>query len=481
MVDRLPSLRTRQRVSLRIVLLAAAVLAVAVLRPAAATSPVVTSITPSGGPTTGSTFVSITGSGFTGATTVSFGGAIAFPVFVSDVAVTVFSPPHAAGPAAVQVNTPSGTSPVTAFATFTYGSVGSNAFVSGVSPATGSAAGNTAVSIFGGGFTGATTVTFGGVPAAFVVNNDASISALSPAHAAGTVDVVVFTPLGVTPNTVADNFTYTGGAFVSAVTPSGGPAVGGTLVFISGGGFTGATSVTFGGIAAIPVVTSDSSITVIAPAHPAGTVDVIVFTPLGPSANTAADNYVYGQGPAVTGVSPSSGPASGGTSVVITGSGFLGATSVTFGSTTVAGSVVSDTTIVVTSPAHAAGAVSVRVTTPLGTSADSAANVFTYGSATTVYTLYFRWSVVVWNGVDGADILTALKGQESPDNPATNNVSGVVTAVYRYNNPQQHFEGFFPNGAGIPGANDFATFSKGLSYWVASNGPGTVTWTSPMG
>src|SRR6185503_13297430 len=149
-----------------------------------------------------------------------------------------------------------------------------------------------------------------------------------------------------------DNFTYTGGAFVTGVTPAGGPSIGGTLVFISGGGFTGATSVTFGGIGAIPVVTGDSSITVIAPAHSAGTVDVIVFTPLGPSANTAADDYVYGQGPSITGVSPNSGPAGGGTSVVITGSGFLGATSVTFGSTAVTGSVVSDATIVVTSPAH---------------------------------------------------------------------------------------------------------------------------------
>jgi hypothetical protein len=476
MVDQITSLlRSRKWVSLKLALPAAAILAVVMLQPAAAVSPTVTGVTPGGGPSSGGTLVSITGSGFTGAMSVSFGGTIALPVFVSDVTVTVFSPPHVPGAVAVQVTTPSGTSPVTAFGTFVYGS---GAFISAISPTSGTVAGNTLVSIIGGGFTGASGVTFGGSPAAFVVNSDVSISALSPAHTPGTFDVVVVTPLGLTANTPSDDFTFTGGPFVTGLTPAGGPASGGTAVFISGGGFTGATAVTFGGVAAIPLVTGDSSITVLAPPHVPGTVDVIVFTPLGSSANTLADDYVYGLGPTVTGVSPNTGPATGGTSVVITGSGFLGTTSVAFGATAVSGSVVSDTTIVVTSPAHASATVSVRVTTPLGTSADTTADNFTFGNVTASYTLYFRWSVVVWNGVDSADILTALKGQETPDNPATNNVSAIVTAIYRYNNPQQRFEGFFPGGAGIPGANDFSTFSKGQSYWVASNGPGTITWTA---
>ena len=40
-------------------------------------------------------------------------------------------------------------------------------------------------------------------------------------------------------------------------------------------------------------------------------------------------------GPAITGISPSSGPFTGGTVVTITGSGFTGATSVKFGTTSV--------------------------------------------------------------------------------------------------------------------------------------------------
>jgi hypothetical protein len=45
---------------------------------------------------------------------------------------------------------------------------------------------------------------------------------------------------------------------------------------------------------------------------------------------SAADQFTY-IGPLVTGIAPTSGPAVGGTSVTITGSGFTGATVVNFG------------------------------------------------------------------------------------------------------------------------------------------------------
>ena len=68
--------------------------------------------------------------------------------------------------------------------------------------------------------------------------------------------------------------------------------------------------------------------------------------------------------PAVTGINPSSGPEAGGTTVMITGSRFTGATDVRFGSTSVATlSVDSDTQITAVSPAGS-GTVDVTVTTP---------------------------------------------------------------------------------------------------------------------
>ncbi len=84
--------------------------------------------------------------------------------------------------------------------------------------------------------------------------------------------------------------------------------------------------------------------------------------------------------PRVTGLTLSSGPAAGGTSVTITGTGFTGATSVRFGGTQWYDFTVdSDTSITATSPpAEAADTVHVTVTTLGGTSTTSSADRFTY-------------------------------------------------------------------------------------------------------
>ena len=83
--------------------------------------------------------------------------------------------------------------------------------VTAVSPSTGLAAGATPVTVSGWNLTGATAVTFGGTAAtAVTVVNSTTITATSPAHAAGTVDVQVTTPRGVSPVAgVSDNFIYT--------------------------------------------------------------------------------------------------------------------------------------------------------------------------------------------------------------------------------------------------------------------------------
>src|SRR5581483_9294508 len=82
--------------------------------------------------------------------------------------------------------------------------------------------------------------------------------------------------------------------------------------------------------------------------------------------------------PIVTGIDPSSGDPAGGTSVVISGSGFSGATDVGFGAADAADmSVDSDSQITAVSPAGS-GTVDVTVITPAGTSETSAADQFTY-------------------------------------------------------------------------------------------------------
>lgn len=79
---------------------------------------------------------------------------------------------------------------------------------------------------------------------------------------------------------------------VDSVTPDDGDDGGATAVTISGVGFTGATSVAFGGVAATSVVVvNDTTITCVTPAHAAGAVAVVVTTPEG--VGTLAAGFTY--------------------------------------------------------------------------------------------------------------------------------------------------------------------------------------------
>ena len=84
------------------------------------------------------------------------------------------------------------------------------------------------------------------------------------------------------------------GPQVTALSPANGPAIGGTVVTITGLNFTGTTAVTFGALPAASFsVDSDTQITATSPAAILGIVDVRVITPDGASANTPADDYNY--------------------------------------------------------------------------------------------------------------------------------------------------------------------------------------------
>ncbi len=159
-----------------------------------------------------------------------------------------------------------------------------------------------------------------------------------------------------------------------------GPTAGGNTVTINGNGFTKATAVYFGSTAAtnVTVNSNGTQITATAPAGSAGTVDVTITTANGTSATSSADQYTYDAPPAVSGVSPNSGPTSGGTLVAITGSGFTGATKVYFGSTPATFTFYTDGYITAYSPMGGSGTVDVTVVTPGGTSATGSQDQFTY-------------------------------------------------------------------------------------------------------
>jgi Ricin-type beta-trefoil lectin domain/IPT/TIG domain len=83
--------------------------------------------------------------------------------------------------------------------------------------------------------------------------------------------------------------------------------------------------------------------------------------------------------PVVTGISPGSGPAAGGTGVTVTGTGLSGG-SVAFGPNAATGVSCAATSCTATSPAGT-GTVDVKVTTSGGTSAATSADQFTYTAA----------------------------------------------------------------------------------------------------
>ena len=174
---------------------------------------------------------------------------------------------------------------------------------------------------------------------------------------------------------------------VAGVSPTAGPAAGGTTVTIAGTGFTGAMLVAFGSLAAssFTVNSAGTQITATSPAESAGAVNVTVVTPLGISPASSANQFTYLAPVTVTAVSPAAGPAAGGTTVTIAGTGFTGAMLVAFGSLAASSFTVNSATqITATSPAESAGAVNVTVVTPLGISPASSADQFNYLTALTV-------------------------------------------------------------------------------------------------
>jgi hypothetical protein len=351
-----------------------------------AANPAVSSLATTSGSTAGGTLVTIVGSNFTGASAVTFGNvAAAYFTVNSDSSISAISPPQAQGAVHVQVTTPSGTSTATSADLFTYNNAPAPV-LSSLNPATGTTPGGTAVTLLGSNFTGASSVRFGSLPAAsFTVNSDTSITAISPPQAAGSVNVQVTTPSG-TSGTLA--FTYTNvtapAPSITSVSPNTGNIAGGQVATITGSNFSGATSVSFGSVAATSfTIQSDTTLVATAPAQAAGAVYISVTTNNGTSPNSLADQFTYLSAPvpAVSSLGTSTGTTGGGVSVAISGSGFTGLTAVLFGSVPATFTFNSDTSITATAPAQAAGVVDVTVTNPSGTSAIVSADQFTYTPA----------------------------------------------------------------------------------------------------
>jgi alpha-tubulin suppressor-like RCC1 family protein len=168
---------------------------------------------------------------------------------------------------------------------------------------------------------------------------------------------------------------------VSELSEESGPEGGEGEITITGSDLAGATTVMFGTHASplFKIRKVNAIVAVVPPGS--GTVAVTVTTPRGKSTHGSGDMYTYISPPSVTKVSPKSGPTTGGTSVMIKGKSFAGATAVDFGGNEAKGFVVSPsgTSITAESPSGATGTVDVTVTAPNGKSAPTTKDRFTYG------------------------------------------------------------------------------------------------------
>jgi hypothetical protein len=349
-------------------------------------SAAVTAVSPNSGQANGGATINIMGSGFTGVTGVMFGTVAASSYTVNSASsISAVSPAHSVGQIDVVVDTASGNSPVTSADQFNY--TASPPAVTGVGPSSGATGGGTSVTISGSGFSSVSSVMFGSsVATSFTVNSTSSITAIAPSHAAGVVDVTMVSSAGTSAINSADHYTFAAtGPTVTGVSPGTGTGSGGTSVTITGTGFSGVTQVTFGGTnASSYTVNSSTSITAVAPAHTAGTVDIVVGTSSGNSTTGSADQYIYTapvSPPAVTGLGTTSGTTAGGTSITIMGTNFTNVSAVSFGPIPAQSFVVnSSTSITAVTPAEAAGVVDVKVTNSAGTSGTSTADQFTFQS-----------------------------------------------------------------------------------------------------
>jgi hypothetical protein len=239
-------------------------------------------------------------------------------------------------------------------------------FVSSIQPNVGDPAGGQTVTIIGGGFVSPVRVTFNAAaatvrsvsPNQIVVTTPSATAAGAPVGVGETKSVTVtvvnrVNQTDTATDTLDNGFTYTAGGGgggqpqVFAVSPSSGTNDGGTRVTITGTGFqaplqvffgTGSTASAFNGVEATVVSVSPTQIVAVTPAARGFGLDltnqlvnVMVKNVNGGFTGIGSQQFTYGARLAITAIQgPGSGPASGGTQLVILGQGFDEPTTVTF-------------------------------------------------------------------------------------------------------------------------------------------------------
>ena len=255
---------------------------------------------------------------------------------------------------------------------------------------------------------------------------------------------------------------------VTGLTPAEGPTAGGNLVEITGTGLSEAFAVEFAGTVLTPpfIENTDTSIKVKAPRHAgvAGVFDLVVTGLGGSSAITPADQYTYVLRPAIAGLSPATGPIAGDNEVEIVGLNLLNATKVAFGTTVLTPPFIenADTSIKVNAPAHAAGAVNVRVTTPGGNSFNFPAGEYTYALPTNALT-------VTRVGTGTGTVVSSPVGIDCGSECAHAFAEDAVVALSATANADSSFEGWSGACSGVGGCVVSMSAARSVTATFSAN------------
>lgn len=306
------------------------------LDPAAlGTPPLIGSVDPTTGPTSGATEVTLIGQHFQPNARVRFGGRDSATVSNSSQQTRVLTTSHPAGSASVWLVNPDGTQAL-APATFRFLPPPD---IIGVNPNRSPASGGVAVTISGRDFK---TDPAGALPDVFFCSDYAlgleceladpglmtvntggtEISVIIPPHVPALTDVVVTAPDGQV-DVLARAFTYSALPTLQNVTPTSGPSAGGTTIAITGANFQQGATVRLGGAICTNLVVVDANnVTCRTPSGTNGAATLVLTNADGGSTSLALA-FTYVPAPQVSNMVPRVGPETGGVVATITGSHFF--------------------------------------------------------------------------------------------------------------------------------------------------------------
>ncbi|MEK6986280.1 MAG: IPT/TIG domain-containing protein [Candidatus Thermoplasmatota archaeon] len=463
----------------------------------AATSP----ITPATGTSHGGTNVTITGTGFVEGLIVKFGAKPATAISTTGTSISATTPSAAAGPVDVTIINPDGSQAIfTQGFTYTANPVPT---ITAVSPSLGTALGNDRITLTGTGFSNGIfpVVKFGTVSAVVVSAEASKLVVIAPGQPPATVDIKVTNPDNQE-GTRTNAFTYIAALAptLTGIVPITGSTNGGTVITLTGTNlaaglraeFVDGTNVA---PAASTIFVSPTQINLFTPAITDGVpaalgagspVDIRVTNPDGQQI-LLADSFTFinpasATPPttlAVTSVTPTGGPTTGGTAVIITGSGFAAgrALDVKFGGVSATQvQFVNANQIRAVAPVGIAGAVAVSVTNPDASTPASLANAFTYRAQVVINSLSV--SSVLTSGGTAVTITGDGFGGRSVAGGVTTLASTTITSATAAFTAADI--GFRISGTGIPAGATITAIGSSTSATIsaAATAAGTgVTFT----